>query len=102
MGVGATAVPRAWVVSHEDFLIGVGNSRCPDPHAAVNLINQLAVALSCCKHLTPCQSFHMVHWWRLTLKGVLLLRSRRMGQMFFESPDRTTPRISSTPMRKSS
>jgi hypothetical protein len=71
MGVGATAVPRAWVVSHEDFLIGVGNrlpgfvawqpiphpdekvlvryhpgprnSRCPDPHAAVNLIGATAV-----------------------------------------------------------
>lgn len=38
------------------------DSRCPDPHAAVDLINQLAVALSCCRHLTPCQSFHMVHW----------------------------------------
>ncbi|KAJ5686623.1 hypothetical protein N7536_009242 [Penicillium majusculum] len=38
------------------------DSRCPDPHAAVDLINQLAVALSCCRNLTPCQSFHMVHW----------------------------------------
>ena len=25
MRIGATAVPRAWVVSHEDFLIGMGN-----------------------------------------------------------------------------
>ncbi|EKV16208.1 hypothetical protein PDIG_09200 [Penicillium digitatum PHI26] len=41
---------------------GLRTSQCPDPHAAVDLINQLAVALSCCKHLTPCQSFHMVHW----------------------------------------
>ncbi|CAP80653.1 hypothetical protein EN45_093920 [Penicillium chrysogenum] len=47
---------------------GPRNSRCPDPHAAVNLINQLAVALSCCKHLTPCQSFHMVHWLYVYLR----------------------------------
>jgi hypothetical protein len=41
---------------------GPRTSQCPDPHAAIDLINQLAVAISCCKHLTPCQSFHMVHW----------------------------------------
>ncbi|KAJ5773253.1 hypothetical protein N7457_008149 [Penicillium paradoxum] len=37
-------------------------SQCPDPHAAVDLINQLAIALSCCKDLSPCQSFRMIHW----------------------------------------
>jgi hypothetical protein len=41
---------------------GPRNSKCPDPHAAVGLINQLAVAISCCRNLTPCQSFHMIHW----------------------------------------
>ena len=41
---------------------GQRNSQCPDPHAAVGLINQLAVAISCCRNLTPCQSFHMIHW----------------------------------------
>ncbi|KAJ5550156.1 hypothetical protein N7461_004854, partial [Penicillium sp. DV-2018c] len=41
---------------------GPRTSRCPDPHAAVALINQLAVALSCCNYLTPSQSFRMIHW----------------------------------------
>jgi hypothetical protein len=41
---------------------GPRNSRCPDPHAAVGLINQLAVAISCCRNLSPCQSYHMIHW----------------------------------------
>ncbi|KAJ6188418.1 hypothetical protein N7519_003326 [Penicillium mononematosum] len=45
-----------------------GTAVAPTPHAAVNLINQLAVALSCCKHLTPCQSFHMVHWLYVYLR----------------------------------
>ncbi|KAJ5328096.1 hypothetical protein N7452_008486 [Penicillium brevicompactum] len=41
---------------------GPRTSRCPDPHAAIGLINQLAIAISCCRNLTPSQSFHMVHW----------------------------------------
>ncbi|KAJ5164237.1 uncharacterized protein N7500_006067 [Penicillium coprophilum] len=60
---------KAWQpIPHPDEKVlvryhpGPRDSRCPDPHAAVDLINQLAVSLSCCKHLTPCQSFHMVHW----------------------------------------
>ncbi|KAF3025221.1 hypothetical protein E8E15_004592 [Penicillium rubens] len=66
---------KAWQpIPHPDEKVlvryhpGPRNSRCPDPHAAVNLINQLAVALSCCKHLTPCQSFHMVHWLYVYLR----------------------------------
>ncbi|KAJ5435051.1 hypothetical protein N7491_005646 [Penicillium cf. griseofulvum] len=60
---------KAWQpIPHPDDKVlvryhpGPRDSRCPDPHAAVDLINQLAVSLSCCKHLTPSQSFHMVHW----------------------------------------
>lgn len=41
---------------------GSRTSQCPDPHAAIDLINQLAVAISCCRHLSPCQSYHMIHW----------------------------------------
>jgi hypothetical protein len=66
---------KAWQpIPHPDEKVlvryhpGPRNSRCPDPHAAVNLINQLAVALSCCKHLTPCQSFRMVHWLYVYLR----------------------------------
>lgn len=38
------------------------DSECPDPYAAVDLIHQLAVAFSCCQHLTPSRSFHLIHW----------------------------------------
>ncbi|CAG7944268.1 unnamed protein product [Penicillium olsonii] len=41
---------------------GPRTNRCPDPHAAISLINRLAVAISCCRSLSPSQSFHMVHW----------------------------------------
>ncbi|CAG7939724.1 unnamed protein product [Penicillium salamii] len=55
-------------IPHPDEMIlvryhpGPRTSRCPDPHAAISLINQLAVAISCSRSLTPSQSFHMVHW----------------------------------------
>lgn len=41
---------------------GPRNSGCPDPYAAVDLIHQLAIAFSCCEHLTPSRSFHLIHW----------------------------------------
>lgn len=60
---------KAWQpIPHPDDKVmvryhpGSRTSKCPDPHAAVELINQLAVALACCNNLTPCQSFHMIHW----------------------------------------
>ncbi|PYI18451.1 hypothetical protein BO99DRAFT_335392 [Aspergillus violaceofuscus CBS 115571] len=34
----------------------------PDPHAALNMINTVAVALSCSQHLTPRQSYRLVQW----------------------------------------
>lgn len=41
---------------------GPRDSQCPDPYAAVDLIHQLAVVFSCCQHLTPTRSFHLIHW----------------------------------------
>lgn len=41
---------------------GPRDSECPDPYAAVDLIHQLAVAFSCCPHLTPSRSFHLTRW----------------------------------------
>lgn len=38
------------------------DSECPDPHAAVDFIHQLAVTFSCCHQLTPSRSFHLIHW----------------------------------------
>ncbi|PYI36349.1 hypothetical protein BP00DRAFT_491874 [Aspergillus indologenus CBS 114.80] len=34
----------------------------PDPHAALNMINTVAAALSCSQHLTPRQSYRLVQW----------------------------------------
>ncbi|PYH85035.1 hypothetical protein BO82DRAFT_275629 [Aspergillus uvarum CBS 121591] len=34
----------------------------PDPHAALNMINTFAVALSCSQHLTPRQSYRLIYW----------------------------------------
>lgn len=41
---------------------GPRNSGCPDPYAAVDLVHQLAIAFSCCQHITPSRSFHLIHW----------------------------------------
>ena len=60
---------RAWVpIPHPDekalvrYHPGPRDSQCPDPHAAVDFIHQLAIAFSCCQRLTPPRSFHLVHW----------------------------------------
>ncbi|RAL16262.1 uncharacterized protein BO97DRAFT_440066 [Aspergillus homomorphus CBS 101889] len=34
----------------------------PDPHAALEMINTLATALSCSKELTPRQSYRLIYW----------------------------------------
>ena len=34
----------------------------PDPHAAVEMIHILAIAISCSKKLSPCRSYHLIHW----------------------------------------
>ncbi|KAJ5928838.1 hypothetical protein N7466_007794 [Penicillium verhagenii] len=60
---------KAWVpIPHPDEKVlvryhpGPRDSRCPDPHAAVEFIHQLAIAFSCCQQLTPSRSFHLIHW----------------------------------------
>ncbi|KAJ5650572.1 uncharacterized protein N7484_004295 [Penicillium longicatenatum] len=60
---------KAWVpIPHPDEKVlvryhpGPRDSMCPDPYAAVEFIHQLAVSLSCCQHLTPSRSFHLIHW----------------------------------------
>ena len=60
---------KAWVpIPHPDEMVlvryhpGPRDSHCPDPHVAVNLIHQLAVAFSCSPQLPPSRSFHIVHW----------------------------------------
>ncbi|KAJ5081617.1 hypothetical protein NUU61_009881 [Penicillium alfredii] len=60
---------KAWLpLPHPDEKVvvryhpGPRNSECPDPHVAVDLIHQLAVAFSCCRQLTPSRSFHLIHW----------------------------------------
>lgn len=60
---------KAWIpLPHPDekalvrYHPGPRDSQCPDPYAAVDLVHRLAVAFSCCQHLTPTRSFHLVHW----------------------------------------
>lgn len=60
---------KAWVpIPHPDEMAlvryhpGPRDSQCPDPHVAVDLIHQLAVALSCSTQLNPSRSFHLIHW----------------------------------------
>ncbi|KAJ5899529.1 hypothetical protein N7495_004273 [Penicillium taxi] len=60
---------KAWVpIPHPDekvlvrYHAGPRTSECPDPHDAVELIHQLAVAFSCCEQLTPSRSYHLIHW----------------------------------------
>lgn len=38
------------------------SQKCPDPHVVLEVINSLAIALSCSKHLSPRRSFQLVHW----------------------------------------
>ncbi|KAJ6127053.1 hypothetical protein N7523_002665 [Penicillium sp. IBT 18751x] len=60
---------KAWVpIPHPDDMVlvryhpGPRDSQCPDPYIAVDLIHQLAVALSCSTQLNPSRSFHLIHW----------------------------------------
>ncbi|KAJ5662088.1 uncharacterized protein N7477_009704 [Penicillium maclennaniae] len=60
---------KAWVpIPHPDDMAlvryhpGPRDSQCPDPYIAVDLIHQLAVALSCSTQLNPSRSFHLIHW----------------------------------------
>ncbi|KAJ5173179.1 hypothetical protein N7492_005772 [Penicillium capsulatum] len=60
---------KAWVpIPHPDEKVLIlynprpRDSETPDPHAAVDFIHQLAVTFSCCQHLTPSRSFHLIHW----------------------------------------
>lgn len=36
--------------------------KIPNPYASLEMIHILAIILSCSKNLTPCRSFHLVHW----------------------------------------
>ncbi|KAJ6070010.1 hypothetical protein N7499_011897 [Penicillium canescens] len=58
---------KAWMpIPHPDEKVLVRyhppQTEYPEPHAAVDLINKLAIAFSCCETLSPCQAYHMVHW----------------------------------------
>lgn len=60
---------KAWTpIPHPDeralvrYHPGPRDNQCPDPHAAVDFIHQLAVTFSCCRQLTPSRSFHLIHW----------------------------------------
>ncbi|KAJ5460621.1 uncharacterized protein N7458_002173 [Penicillium daleae] len=59
---------KAWVpLPHPDemalvrYHAGPRNSQSPDPHAAVDFVHRLAVAISCSHNLTPSRSFHLIH-----------------------------------------
>lgn len=44
------------------------STNCPDPHAALRVINSLAIAFSCAKNLSPRRTFQLVHWLYLFLR----------------------------------
>lgn len=59
---------KAWVsLPHPDekalvrYHAGPRDSQSPDPHAAVDFVHRLAVAISCSHNLTPSRSFHLIH-----------------------------------------
>jgi hypothetical protein len=60
---------KAWVpIPHPSDMVVVRyhpvprSSQCPDPYVAVDLIHQIAVAISCSTQLNPSRSYHLIHW----------------------------------------
>lgn len=63
------ALSRSWhPIPHPSEMVLVRyhplprTSECPDPHAALEFINFLAIAFSCAKRVSPARAFDLVHW----------------------------------------
>ncbi|KAJ5495860.1 hypothetical protein N7539_000976 [Penicillium diatomitis] len=56
-----TPVPHPSEKALARYHEGLRNSQTPDPHAAVDFVHRLAVAISCSRNLTPLRAFHLVH-----------------------------------------
>jgi hypothetical protein len=77
------AITKAWIpIPHPDEKVLVRyhppQTEYPEPHAAIDLINKVAIAISCSETLSPCQAYNMVHW----LYGFLRRHSGPVDPMF--------------------